>query len=233
MEEYIRLEEEKARKRSKVFNWETAKYGKIWYDEDIHNLRSVETEFPDIAFNDEASSKKTLSCEPTVSSLNDEIDFRISFDDSDDEDYTCLSGDNPECIFNFLIESVFPDCLYGVSKPHGYGVLTFWTLSSLFFSTVDMAYSLNEYNVFDTGINTAYPGEWVRCIDFLYSFRPREGKSTNIGGEFTNLEILECWCLVTSRRLFNMKSCSINQHGESTEQISGEFLILILFNYRI
>ncbi|GJV99178.1 hypothetical protein Tco_1554430 [Tanacetum coccineum] len=56
MEEYIRLEEEKARKRA-------------------------------IAFNDEVSSEKTLSCEPTVSSLNDEIDFRISFDDSDNEDY--------------------------------------------------------------------------------------------------------------------------------------------------
>ncbi|GJZ81127.1 hypothetical protein Tco_0646121 [Tanacetum coccineum] len=46
MEEYIRLEEEKAQKHGKVFNWETAKYGKIWYDEDIHDLRSVETEFP-------------------------------------------------------------------------------------------------------------------------------------------------------------------------------------------
>ncbi|GKB52135.1 hypothetical protein Tco_0902888 [Tanacetum coccineum] len=34
MEEYIRLEEEKAQKRRKVFNWETAKYGKIWNDED-------------------------------------------------------------------------------------------------------------------------------------------------------------------------------------------------------
>ncbi|GJT40220.1 retrovirus-related pol polyprotein from transposon TNT 1-94 [Tanacetum coccineum] len=87
MEDYIRLEEEKARKRGKVFKWETTKYGKIWYDEDIHDLRSVETKFLAIAFNDEASSK-TLSSEPTVSSLNDEIDFRISFDDSDDEDYT-------------------------------------------------------------------------------------------------------------------------------------------------
>ncbi|GJY19499.1 hypothetical protein Tco_0390990 [Tanacetum coccineum] len=56
--------------------------------EDIHDLRSVETEFPAIAFNDEVSSEKPLSYEPTVSSLNDEIDFRISFDDSDDEDYT-------------------------------------------------------------------------------------------------------------------------------------------------
>ncbi|GKF71657.1 hypothetical protein Tco_0207771, partial [Tanacetum coccineum] len=88
MEEYIRLEEEKAQKHRKVFNWETAKYGKISYDEDIHNLRSVETKFPAIAFNDEVSSEKTLSCEPMVSSLTDEIDFKISFDDSDDEDYT-------------------------------------------------------------------------------------------------------------------------------------------------
>ncbi|GJZ48877.1 hypothetical protein Tco_0603067 [Tanacetum coccineum] len=31
MEEYIRLEEEKARKHGKVFNWETAKYGKICF----------------------------------------------------------------------------------------------------------------------------------------------------------------------------------------------------------
>nr|GEY51597.1 homeobox-DDT domain protein RLT1 [Tanacetum cinerariifolium] len=32
--------------------------------------------------------KKKLSCEPTISPLNDEIDFRVSFDDFDDEDYT-------------------------------------------------------------------------------------------------------------------------------------------------
>ncbi|GKB23037.1 hypothetical protein Tco_0862438 [Tanacetum coccineum] len=90
MEEYIRLEKEKAQKRGKVFNWETGNYGKIWYDEDIHDLRSVETEFPAIAFNDEVSFEKTLSCEPTVNSLNDEIDFRISFDDFNDEDYTVV-----------------------------------------------------------------------------------------------------------------------------------------------
>ncbi|GJY17702.1 hypothetical protein Tco_0389193 [Tanacetum coccineum] len=95
IEEYIRLEEEKARKRGKVFNWETAKYGRIWYDEDVHDLRSVETEFPAIIFNDNLTSNETLSCEPTVSSLNDnEIDFRISFDESDDEDYTVVYDEN-------------------------------------------------------------------------------------------------------------------------------------------
>ncbi|GKA14301.1 hypothetical protein Tco_0693947 [Tanacetum coccineum] len=89
MEEYIRLEEEKAQKCRKVFNWETAKYVKIWYDEDVHDLRSVETKFPTIVFNDNFKSNETLSCEPTISSLNNnEIDFRISFNESDDEDYT-------------------------------------------------------------------------------------------------------------------------------------------------
>ncbi|GJS20001.1 hypothetical protein Tco_0448633 [Tanacetum coccineum] len=97
MKEYIRIEEEKSRRRGKVYNWETAKYGKIWCDEDVHDLRSVETEFPAIVFNDKLSSEKTLSCEPTVSSLNDnEIDFRISFDESDDEDYTDLLNENNE-----------------------------------------------------------------------------------------------------------------------------------------
>ncbi|GJT05324.1 hypothetical protein Tco_0839786 [Tanacetum coccineum] len=95
MEEYIRIEEEKARQHGKVYNWETAKYGKIWYDEDVHDLRSVETEFPAIVFNDELSSEKTLSCEPTVSTLNNnETDFRVSFDESDDEDYTVIFDKN-------------------------------------------------------------------------------------------------------------------------------------------
>ncbi|GJX09608.1 hypothetical protein Tco_0199467 [Tanacetum coccineum] len=88
MEEYIRLEEEKAQKHGKVYNWETAKYGKIWYDEDVLDLRSIETEFPAIVCNDSFTSNETPSCEPTVSSLNNnEIDFRISFDESEDEDY--------------------------------------------------------------------------------------------------------------------------------------------------
>ncbi|GKB46799.1 hypothetical protein Tco_0897552 [Tanacetum coccineum] len=90
MEEYIRLEEEKARKRRKVFNWETAKYDKIWYDEDVLDLRSVKTEFPAIVFNYSLTSNETPYCEPTVSSFINEIDFRISFDESDDEDCTCI-----------------------------------------------------------------------------------------------------------------------------------------------
>ncbi|GKC71369.1 hypothetical protein Tco_1117252 [Tanacetum coccineum] len=89
MKEYNRLEEEKARRCGKVFNWKTAKYGKIWYDEDVHDLRSIETEFPAIVFDDAFTSEVTHSCEPIVSPLNhNKIDFRISFDESDNEGCT-------------------------------------------------------------------------------------------------------------------------------------------------
>ncbi|GKA82537.1 hypothetical protein Tco_0789285 [Tanacetum coccineum] len=64
IEEYIMLEEEKDRRRA-------------------------------IVFNDTLTSEAALSCEPTVSSLNnDEIDFRISFDESDDEDCTVIFDKN-------------------------------------------------------------------------------------------------------------------------------------------
>ncbi|GJW79505.1 hypothetical protein Tco_0143480, partial [Tanacetum coccineum] len=87
----------------KVFNWETAKYGKIWYDEDVRDLISVETKFPAIVFNDNLISNETHLCEPTVSSLNsNEIDFRISFDESDDEGYT---NEVPAIVYNDALTS--------------------------------------------------------------------------------------------------------------------------------
>ncbi|GKD31275.1 hypothetical protein Tco_1242053, partial [Tanacetum coccineum] len=80
-----------------------AKYGKIWYDEDVHDLKSVKTEFPAIVF-DDITSNTTPSCESMVSPLNDnEIDFRISFDESDDEDYTVIYDENS---FSYKIISV-------------------------------------------------------------------------------------------------------------------------------
>ncbi|GJT02903.1 hypothetical protein Tco_0824072 [Tanacetum coccineum] len=104
MEEYIRLEEEKARRCGKVYNWEIATYGKIRDDEDVHDLRSVETEFPATVFNDAFTSEVTPSYEPMVSPLNDnKIDFRISFDESDDEDYTIIFDENS---FTYKIISV-------------------------------------------------------------------------------------------------------------------------------
>nr|GEW35469.1 hypothetical protein [Tanacetum cinerariifolium] len=61
MEEYIRIEEEKARSRGKVYNWDTAIYGRIWNDDDIHDLKSIETEFSAIVFNDMLTPEVALS----------------------------------------------------------------------------------------------------------------------------------------------------------------------------
>ncbi|GKB77667.1 hypothetical protein Tco_0944562, partial [Tanacetum coccineum] len=54
MEEYIRLKEEKARRHGKVYNWETAKYGKIWYDEDNRKVKiyNLCTNLVDFAYMD-------------------------------------------------------------------------------------------------------------------------------------------------------------------------------------
>nr|GEU99270.1 hypothetical protein [Tanacetum cinerariifolium] len=68
---------------------EPATYGNIWDNEDVHDLGSDETEFLAIVFNDALTYEAALLCEPIVSSLNnDEIDIRISFDESDVKDYT-------------------------------------------------------------------------------------------------------------------------------------------------
>ncbi|GJU57214.1 hypothetical protein Tco_1234980 [Tanacetum coccineum] len=317
----------------------------IWNDDDIHDLRSVETEFPAIAFNDEVSSK-ALSCEPTVSSLNNKIDFRISLDDSDDEDYTVIfeknlfsyknfstndlktdsKNDNEKVItslpspepaiscfddldffkdfenefptivyndaltsksdflteptvspehineFNLKDETSLSECdeeeqnvlyfndlfSFNVNYPddsksdednddddkinieHSSGDLSVKPLPDII-NTDDSAYAHGSNKLLETSLdtsngffktetfikklnvnivtsqsvrrirkkNTAY---WIqvsirRILGYGYGIStscivlgPREGKSTNVGGEFTNLEILKCWSLETSRR---------------------------------
>ncbi|GJU43033.1 hypothetical protein Tco_1200299 [Tanacetum coccineum] len=95
MDEYIELEEEKARRRGQMFNWQTATYGKIRVDDDLYNLKFVEAEFPAIVIDDAITPQDALSCKSQVSTpVNDEIDFIISFDESDDEDYTIICDKN-------------------------------------------------------------------------------------------------------------------------------------------
>ncbi|GKA30507.1 hypothetical protein Tco_0716812 [Tanacetum coccineum] len=81
-EEYIRLEEEKARRRG----------------------------------------RSALSCEPTVSSLNYEIDFRISFDESDDKDYTVSCFDDLDFFKDF--ENEFPAIVYNNAQMSKSDLLT-------------------------------------------------------------------------------------------------------------
>nr|GEU48189.1 hypothetical protein [Tanacetum cinerariifolium] len=98
-------------------------------NEDVHDLGYVETEFPAIVFNDTLTSEATLSCEPTVSSLNNnEIDFRISFDESNDEDCTIA------------------DATYSNPMDMAYSLSGYYPV--FIFSTVYTTYSLNEYDVY-------------------------------------------------------------------------------------
>ncbi|GJW33666.1 putative reverse transcriptase domain-containing protein [Tanacetum coccineum] len=239
----------------------------LWFDEDVHDLRSVENEFPAIAFNDSLASGETQSCKPTVSSLNDEIDFRISFDDSDDEDYTVIfdkksflykiistndlktdsENDNekvnmptlpsPEPTVSYFdnldffkdFENEFPAIVYNVAQTSKSDLLTKPTLNPLHIDEFDLKdeTSLSEYNEGEQNIlyfNDLFPFNIIHLddlksekdnsdyeVDIIQSSGgPREEKSMNIGGEFTNLEILKCWSLETSRWLFNTNSCSIN-----------------------
>ncbi|GKE25999.1 hypothetical protein Tco_1441383 [Tanacetum coccineum] len=77
IEEYIRLEEEKAQRQAK---------------------------FPVIVFDNTLTSNTTLPCEPTVSPPNEnKIDFRISLDESDDEDYMVIFDENS---FSYKIISI-------------------------------------------------------------------------------------------------------------------------------
>ncbi|GJU92814.1 hypothetical protein Tco_1317570 [Tanacetum coccineum] len=111
MEEYNRLEEEKAQKCGEVFDWETAKYGKIWYDEDVHDLKFVETEISAIVFNDNLTSNETLFCEPTPTLYPQHID------EFDLKDETSLSEYNEVeqnvLYFNdlFPFHIIYPDDL--------------------------------------------------------------------------------------------------------------------------
>ncbi|GJX03325.1 ribonuclease H-like domain-containing protein [Tanacetum coccineum] len=104
MEEYIKLEEEKAHRSGKVYNWETATYGKIWCDEDIHDLRSIETEFLAIVFYDELTSEVALYCEPmpTVSYFDD-LDY---FKDFEKEFPAIVYNDALTSKLDFLTETI-------------------------------------------------------------------------------------------------------------------------------
>ncbi|GJZ23606.1 hypothetical protein Tco_0561065 [Tanacetum coccineum] len=92
MEEYIQLMANKTRGRDQTFNWETATYGEV-YCEDLDSFTEFETDFPAIVYNDASTPNQNVSSEPTVSIFNaikSDIDFRISFSDFEDEDYTFI-----------------------------------------------------------------------------------------------------------------------------------------------
>nr|GEW80296.1 reverse transcriptase domain-containing protein [Tanacetum cinerariifolium] len=79
IEEYIRLEEEKAQRHSRTLNWQTATFGKVKYYEAKNDcFIDFETEFPAIVFDNTLTSDTTTSFESTVARYIEEIvhDFK-------------------------------------------------------------------------------------------------------------------------------------------------------------
>ncbi|GJS15732.1 hypothetical protein Tco_0410204 [Tanacetum coccineum] len=71
MKEYVQFETERALRNCKVYNWETAKYGKInWFldDVDVNVLKFFETKFPAIVYNDALKLESEFSSEPALNS---------------------------------------------------------------------------------------------------------------------------------------------------------------------
>ncbi|GKA73563.1 hypothetical protein Tco_0779865, partial [Tanacetum coccineum] len=222
MEEYIRREEEKAHRRT-------------------------------IVFNDMLTTEASLSCEPTLSSLNnDEINFRISFDESDDEDCTVIfdknsfsykiiyvndlkmdsENDNDKVNVPLLPSpeptvSYFDDLDYFKDFDKEFSAIVYndaltSKLDFLTEPTVSLQH-IDEFNLKDETslskcdeeeqnvlnfndlfpFNVIYPNDSKSykdnddyTVDIKQPSRgPRERKSTNVGGVFTNLEILKCWSL--------------------------------------
>ncbi|GJZ28065.1 hypothetical protein Tco_0572712 [Tanacetum coccineum] len=90
----------------RINNWETATYGKVRYFEDIDYFKDFETDFPAIVYKDALTSEPGVSSEPTVSAHHVkkvDFDFVISFDESDDEDYTFTYDKNS---FSYKVVSV-------------------------------------------------------------------------------------------------------------------------------
>nr|GEY54828.1 hypothetical protein [Tanacetum cinerariifolium] len=82
------------------------------YPDEDDCFTNFKTEFSAIVFDDTLTSNATLSYEPMVSPLNEnKIEFRISFDESDDEDYTVIFDEN-----SFSYKIIYVDNLKTNSK---------------------------------------------------------------------------------------------------------------------
>ncbi|GJY46018.1 hypothetical protein Tco_0435081 [Tanacetum coccineum] len=92
IEEYIRLQTEKAQRHGQTFNWKTTTYSKV-YCEDFNSFTDFEADFPAIVYNDALTLNENVLSKPTVSiydAIKTDLDFSISFSDSEDEDYAFI-----------------------------------------------------------------------------------------------------------------------------------------------
>ncbi|GKD73088.1 hypothetical protein Tco_1331370 [Tanacetum coccineum] len=96
MEEYIKLEEEKARRRGKVYNWPLLPSPKptVSYFDDLDYFKDFEKEFLAIVYNYAQTSKLDFFTEPTISPQHiDEFNLKdeTSLSECDEEEHNILN----------------------------------------------------------------------------------------------------------------------------------------------
>ncbi|GJV97150.1 hypothetical protein Tco_1548727 [Tanacetum coccineum] len=143
------------------------------YIDDLDFFNDFETEFPAIVYNDAQTSKSDLLTKPILNPQHiDEFNLKdeTSLSKCDEKEQNILN-----CNDLFPFNVIYPNDSKSdmdndddkVDIKHSSRDLSVKPLPDVIntdvgayeHGTVDTAYSLNEYSVFDTGINTAYPGE--------------------------------------------------------------------------
>ncbi|GJU44143.1 hypothetical protein Tco_1201409 [Tanacetum coccineum] len=141
MEEYIRLKTERAFMKGKYYNWETAMYGKIRYFKDDDSLEYLKTEFPAIVYEDVPTFEAEDLPKSTVSpnhAKEIDLDFVLSFDESDDEDYTFMYDKNSFSYNLFFVNDLKSDSDNNDNKIN-----------------IEISFNINTYsNAFDENIVT-------------------------------------------------------------------------------
>nr|GEV88013.1 hypothetical protein [Tanacetum cinerariifolium] len=125
----------------------------INYFDDLDVFKDFEKEFPVIVYNDALTSKLDFLTEPTVSLQHiDEFDLKdeTTLSECDEEEQNVLYFND---LFRFNV--IYPDDSNSDKDNDDHEIDIKQS------SGVCTAYSLNEYNVYDTGINTAYLGDLV------------------------------------------------------------------------
>ncbi|GJX67931.1 hypothetical protein Tco_0303658 [Tanacetum coccineum] len=140
--------------RGKVYNWKTATYGKIWYDEGVYYLRFFEMKFPTIIYNDALTSELEFSSESTVSPQHVDavnMKYETSLSEYDDEEYNVMSNND---IFPFNIFSV-NDSELDADNDDG---------------KIDIKQSSGDISIkpLPNVSNTKDPKTWIRRIDLMH-----------------------------------------------------------------
>ncbi|GKB65692.1 hypothetical protein Tco_0921878, partial [Tanacetum coccineum] len=190
----------------------------VSYFDNLDYFKDFKKEFPAIVYNDAQTSKLDFLNEPTLSPQHiDEFNLKdeTSLSECDEEEQNVINFND---LFPFNV--IYPNYLKSdedndddkIDIEHSLEDLSVKPLPHVINTDVGAYAHRYQYDV-------SYPEEWIRRIDFLYSFRNFGKLSTKLVKVSTSLK---CWSVETSRRHF-IHDLAIKLHRLHYEQISRGF----------